>query len=305
MNRSRLFLLFKIVVLGGIVFFVVRSGKLPGLASAFQKADKTFIAVAVGLAVAMLVIRTWKWLNLLRRVEGDLSFGGAWRSLLGGMALGLATPGRLGELGRAAFLPPPMRVPAGVLFVLDRVSDLAAIALAALVGTAGLVSGAALGWLVALFLCFFGGMLALPRLVPFVLDRIPLPKKLAGIAGKLAEGLKLVRARDVAFNFSLSCTLTALDVVSLYVLALAFEPVSFSAIAFAFPWILLTNLVPVTPGGIGVREGAAVLLLQRYGVTDTTAINATLLLFVLNTLLPGLCGVPYILQSRRPNEVSG
>lgn len=305
MNRSRLLLLFKIVVFGAIVFFVVRSGKLVGLASAFQRADKTFIAVAIGLAGAMLIIRTWKWLSLLRRVGSDLHFGGAWRSLLGGMALGLATPGRLGELGRAAFLPPPMRVPAGALFVLDRVSDLAAIALAALVGTAGLVSGTALWWLVALFLCFFGGMLALPRLVPLVLDRIPLPKKIAGIAEKLAKGLKLVRARDVALNFSLSCILTALDVVSLYVLALAFEPVSFSAIAFAFPWILLTNLVPVTPGGIGVREGAAVLLLQRYGVTDTTAINATLLLFVFNTLLPGLVGVPYILQSRRPNEASG
>lgn len=305
MNRSRLLLLLKLVVLGGIVFFVVRSGKLAGIAAAFQRADKIFIGVAIGLAVAMLVIRTWKWLNLLRRVGDDLSFGNAWRSLLGGMALGLATPGRLGELGRAAFLPQPMRVPAGALFVLDRVSDLAAIALAALVGTAGLVSGAAFWWLAALFLCFFGGMLALPRLVPFVIDRIPLPKKLAGIAGKLAEGLKLVRARDVAFNFSLSCSLTALDVVSLYVLALAFEQVPFSAIAFAFPWILLTNLVPVTPGGIGVREGAAVLLLQRYGVADTTAINATLLLFVLNTLLPGLAGVPYILQSRRPNEASG
>jgi glycosyltransferase 2 family protein len=301
MNRPRLMLALKLTVLAGIVFFIARSGKLAGLATAFRAADEGFIAIAVGLAAVMLIIRAWKWQRLLARVDGQLSFGSAWRSLVGGMTLGLATPGRLGELGRASFLPEGTRLPAGALFVLDRVSDLSAIALAALVGTAGLVSGTAEWWLVGLFLVFFGGMIALPRLVPALIERFNMPGKLAGPVSRLAQGLKLVRARDVAFNFFLSCSLTALDVVSLYVLALAFQQVPFSAIAFAFPWILLTNLVPVTPGGIGVREGAAVLLLHRYGVADTTAINATLLLFIFNTLTPGLIGLMYVFGGRRAN----
>jgi uncharacterized membrane protein YbhN (UPF0104 family) len=65
-------------------------------------------------------------------------------------------------------------------------------------------------------------------------------------------------------------------------------------VAFAFPWILLTNLVPITPAGLGVREGTAVAILHTYGVQVATAVNATLLLFVINSLLPALLGWRYL-----------
>jgi uncharacterized protein (TIRG00374 family) len=103
-----------------------------------------------------------------------------------------------------------------------------------------------------------------------------------------------LRRRDVAVNLLASIVLMALDVVSLYVLACAFEPVAFAAVAFAFPWILLTNLVPITPAGLGVREGTAVALLHTCGVQVATAVNATLLLFVINSVLPALIGWHYL-----------
>ncbi len=122
--------------------------------------------------------------------------------------------------------------------------------------------------------------------------RLPiwLREKLHPAAAAVAQ----LRCRDLTANVAVCVVLTALDVVSLYALAQAFEPVRFAVVAFAFPWILLANLIPITPAGIGVREGTAAAILQVYGVGIPTAVNAALLLFGINTLAPALVGLVWI-----------
>ncbi len=244
----------------------------------------------------MLGIRTAKWWFLLRRVLPGLPVAYAWRSLLGGMALGLLTPGRIGEVGRTAAFPPGVRLAVGGLFLVDRAADVAAMAMAAGFGTAAVAPPAWRGWLILAGFSAGGVVLALPVVVPVALRWERLPEPARARLATLAAAFAALHRRDVACNLLASIVLMALDVVSLYVLACAFEPVAFAAVAFAFPWILLTNLVPITPAGLGVREGTAVALLHTYGVQVATAVNATLLLFVINSVLPALFGWRYLGQ---------
>ena len=66
------------------------------------------------------------------------------------------------------------------------------------------------------------------------------------------------------------------------------------AVLFCFPLIILSISLPLTIGGLGVREAVAVLLLSRFGVAQATALNAALLLFVINVLAPGLLGLTLV-----------
>ena len=284
------------LLLLALLFFLARSGHLGGVLAALRQAEPGGIGLALLLGSMMLVIRAAKWWILLRRVLPGLPVAYAWRSLLGGMALGLLTPGRIGEVGRAAAFPPGARLAVGGLFLVDRSADVAAIAMAAGFGTAAVAPAAWRGWLVLAGLGAGGLVLALPAVVPVVLRWERLPEPVRTRLATLAAAFAALRRRDVAVNLLASIVLMALDVVSLYVLACAFEPVAFAAVAFAFPWILLTNLVPITPAGLGVREGTAVAILHTYGVHVATAINATLLLFVINSVFPALLGWRYLGQ---------
>jgi uncharacterized membrane protein YbhN (UPF0104 family) len=64
--------------------------------------------------------------------------------------------------------------------------------------------------------------------------------------------------------------------------------------------------MPVTIGGLGIREGAAAWLLSRYGVPTAEAALAAFLMFSINTALPGLIGaflLPAAIRDSRPRAV--
>jgi len=67
--------------------------------------------------------------------------------------------------------------------------------------------------------------------------------------------------------------------------------VEISAVVWLFVWPLakIAAILPVTQGGIGVREGALVVLFQPFGVTAATAM-ATGLVFTAIVMAGGLVG---------------
>jgi uncharacterized protein (TIRG00374 family) len=54
--------------------------------------------------------------------------------------------------------------------------------------------------------------------------------------------------------------------------------------------IILATMIPLTPSGIGLREGASLLLLSHMGVSEETALAFSLLVFGMTVLLVGAIG---------------
>jgi uncharacterized membrane protein YbhN (UPF0104 family) len=67
----------------------------------------------------------------------------------------------------------------------------------------------------------------------------------------------------------------------------------FAALA-AYPLVIFANIIPVTIGGVGVREGVSAIILGRFRVAPEVAVSASFLLFCINTLLPGLIGAFFV-----------
>jgi hypothetical protein len=64
----------------------------------------------------------------------------------------------------------------------------------------------------------------------------------------------------------------------------------FAALGWIRAVMLLATLVPITISGLGLREGAAVLVLTAYGVGPETALAYSLLVFAAGPLALGLAG---------------
>jgi len=73
-------------------------------------------------------------------------------------------------------------------------------------------------------------------------------------------------------------------------------------VILAQPLIMLTNILPLTIGGLGIREGTAMVLLSSFGVPQAAAIASAFMLFLLNTALPALIG-SLLLLSRREKRL--
>jgi uncharacterized membrane protein YbhN (UPF0104 family) len=65
------------------------------------------------------------------------------------------------------------------------------------------------------------------------------------------------------------------------------------------PVIQFTNLLPVTIGGLGVREALSVYVLAPFGVQEPVAAIAALSIFVFDIALPGLIGLGLFALARR------
>lgn len=272
---------------------------LNALWSALQNLNAVWILPALACALASLAIRAIKWQRLLHAAGSRASQGDIVRSLFGGFALGVVTPGRLGEFGRCLFTPEAERATVIPLNIIDRVLDSWSVATYAVVsllltGTLPLGIIGLAGWA-----AFIPALLSSPRLV-FRLGNSPRWGKILGT--RLPHAGPILGKSAVAVFAGWALLSTTLDIVTFYFLLRAFRPTGFMAAPSTYPWMMMASGIPVTLGGLGLREGAAVALLHHYAFPAAEAAEAALLLFALLSLLPALCGGILLFLPRKANK---
>jgi glycosyltransferase 2 family protein len=130
----------------------------------------------------------------------------------------------------------------------------------------------------------------------------PLPARLRGSLGRwwpdrlasLRDALR--QSRDlspgvVAKLFALSIVTHGLGVIAYGLVASALDlELSLATIAWTRSAAVLVAILPISVAGLGVREGAMVILLAPYGITDADALTYALLAFATTILAVGLVG---------------
>ena len=232
--------------------------------------DKVLVCGAI--ALVGIGVQWIKWQLLLRPQIPEANGRDALYSLLGGAALGLVTPSRLGELGRGVFLG-RSRTKAALLTAVDKVSS----------ATVTLGLGAAAAWVLW------------PQLRGFLLLLVCILGALLywGWCGRRTSGpiaWPLIAGLSVLFNGVFMAQF--LYLVSASVAADA-------AVVLAVPVVFaLKTLLPLGFLDLGVREAAAVLVFSSLGLEPQPAFVASLLIFACNVCLPAGLGWLWI-GSRR------
>ncbi|GAC1428715.1 MAG: hypothetical protein NVSMB65_02010 [Chloroflexota bacterium] len=247
------------------------------------------LVLAGALTVPFLLLKAARWYLLLRYGGLRATFGEALGSLVVGMSVALITPARLGELTRAAYISDPRKLRIGGLVMVDKLYDVIVLALLSVVGAwawIGHWAGLALlaGGIVAAY------VVVLPRHVAPLLSVARLVGPLRARAERTVASLEGLSSRTALACLALTALSFAIVLLQFWVILQAWRPTGFDVVANCFPLVVLTNAVPITIAGFGLREGTAVWLLAHYGVTAAFAFAGAFLMFFLNTAVPGFLG---------------
>jgi uncharacterized membrane protein YbhN (UPF0104 family) len=262
-------------------------------------------AGAVLLAVPNVLLQSAKWWILVRDDLPGLSHGAALRSLLAGLPVGLATPGRVGEMARGALLGVGDPVRLSGAFILDKALNLGPLLAVSAVGAfavarpfwgpgaaAATSAGFALAALGHAFVCLRPEA-ARSRLRGRGPGEDSLP-------GRFLGAFAAVRPDTSARALWLSAAFYATVLLQYVLLLRALAPdTSLGAATAAFAAICAAGSLPITPGGLGTREAAAMVVLEPMGVPAAAAVNSSLLIFGLNVVAPALIGIPVLARGRR------
>jgi len=251
--------------------------------------------VSLLLAPIYIGIKAKRW-HLLIRASSGSNYTEALMSVLVGLAFGFLTPGRLGEFSRIAFINSDNKFGLAYLFVIDRIFELSIVMLLSIVGVfklLGIHAGAVLTLLTAIVIFFLYNQDKLRRTLQFT--KLRLLKRI----NRLITGQKIVNAKLTTQCIGWSSFTFFILFFQLFLLISGFQAIEqYSVIAF-FPLIVLGNILPITIGGLGTREGLAVFILSKANISAQTAISSSLLLFFVDIVLPAITGGILILRIKK------
>lgn len=287
-------------VLGALVLAVDPTALLASL----QQAQGPWVALAVLLLPVNLWLDGWVWARLLDAVDGSFPPARVGKAVLSGLALGFWTPARIGEYaGRAFSFPDADRWTVSVSVFVQRMIDMAVGVLVGLILLLGAFIHGTLplsaSWMVTAWIGgIAGGGLTVVFCAPHLLHKwaewgaqwMPgLPARTAFLQRLHARPLLTVAAGTVArylvFTGQFVCLGRALaPSASVGLLAVAVGLTFYAK--YLIPSLTLLDL--------GLREGGAVFFFQLLGLGAAAGLNAALILFTINVLLPAVLGLPFV-----------
>lgn len=298
-----------LALLAAVVVVIARTEGLATLAARLPSLSPGFFLVACAAQLTSVAVGVVRWRTLLALQGVTRPVGELARIYLVGRFVGVVTPGTTGldvvraiELGRRSGRP----LESAAAIVVEKLFGVLGLALA--VGIALSCGASALfgeGALPLAALAVFAALTLLPfafapaRALPLIRkfpSRIanPVEAKLARLNGRsptAAELLGLVALSTTAHLATAACYAASGAALGL--------PCSTGELLFVGMVIVAAMLVPISAGGAGVREGAAVVALRALDVPASDALLVALLGF-LATQPPALLGGLVQLSERRP-----
>jgi uncharacterized membrane protein YbhN (UPF0104 family) len=283
-NTQHIFFIARLILTVTLLMFIFKKVDFNAIGQVLYTANKIYILFASCLIVIHVFFKSYKWYLLSKELHSENTFSSAVRSYLRGTSLAIITPSRIGELGRVVGMKGD-KLQLGSLTFVDKISELWIVIFFVLLGGQRLLTGFNLIFIVLalavilLFLYQFRHFnKVITRFVPFEFLRA------------ILRGFTLVSWPLSNIILILSFFTMSIYFLQAYILLSAFQPIAVTTIFMVFPLILLTNLVPVTIGSLGIREGVAIYLLSQFGVPAGVAISVSLLLFLFDTVIPGVLG---------------
>jgi len=306
--RGIVLVVIAVTVLLAVVSLASDVGKLGDRLAAFH--GWAFGACAA-LAVGNYVIRWFRWQIYLDQRSIRVPFGSSVLVYLAGFAFAV-TPGKVGELVKAYLLRSMHGVSAvetAPVVVAERVTDLVAVLLLAVIGVA--FYGVAVKIVIACSAIVLFGLtvLAWPRLAHGILEIATQPRALHRFrepAVRLYDGIAaLTRPGSLIIATAIGCVAWMCECMGFWLVLHGFGA--------DVPWGLATLIYAVTtvagalsflPGGLGVTEGAMTLLLVERGVDNDTAVAASIVTRLATLWLAVALGVVALALCRRRGGVA-
>ena len=266
------------------------------------------LALALVLALANYVLRFVRWQMYLARQDARVPVASSAIVFGAGLSLSI-TPGKLGELVKSYLLreledvPVPRSAP---IVVAERVTDLVALLLVALVGVTAYGLDPRLAAVAGALIVVGLVLLAWQAPTRALIDLATRPARLRRLRAPLHESLghlaALCRPGPLAVATTIAVPAWACECVGFFVICNAFPgvhvPLGLAAAIYAGTTI--AGALSFLPGGLGVTEGAMTLALIEGAshLDQATAIAATILTRLATLWFAVVLGVAFLALAR-------
>jgi uncharacterized protein (TIRG00374 family) len=304
-------LVISLIVSLGFLYLAFRNVQFDELGAALGRLNSSWLLVAIGVSLLIMVFRAWRWQLELRPLE-YVPFGRLWVIVsVAYMAINLL-PVRLGEVVRPWLLSRRSNVSFSNVVgnvVFEKTMDSVIIVFYILLGLltvenlplwvrrGALVPAIAATILVSLVLLFWWrGEAFVDR---WVLHLLPerFRNNVKKVLASIADGMRVIPNPGLLLAvFLVSLSLWFLPILSSYIMILAFDfPVPFGAALVVFIFIGFGTALPNLPGMIGPYQYACQLALGLFGVSEVDALAYGLVLNAvqfLTLIAQGLIALP-------------
>jgi uncharacterized protein (TIRG00374 family) len=280
-----------------------------GINGMVKAADPRYLLAALLIFPLTYLITSYRWDLLLKVLEIKMRLSRAFVLNMVGAFYNTFMPGSTGgDLLKAYYASKltPHRARAVMSVLVDRVLGLLALVILGGVAAAtqwhvpscrkvalasgGIIGGVALGLIV-----FYTPMLRKMIGLDFIIKRLPMQKHVQSAI----EAMDLYRKRPLTSLWSLAVSIPVhmTVVISAMLAGMAFGilPGHWEYYWVAVPVIVLSGSIPISPQGVGVMEGFAILLLRPEGATIAQAFALTMSIRVVQ-ILWNLTGGLFVLR---------
>ncbi|MCP4678326.1 MAG: flippase-like domain-containing protein [Deltaproteobacteria bacterium] len=264
-----------------------------------------YLAVSLGVTATAIIVKALRW-NLMLRYQG---FSYPWLNAIivyfSGIFIGIATPGRLGELSRVLYVKRDIDITAGMCLssvVFDRLLDLY---LLMVVGFAACFRFDIAGRASPLFLAFLGILaiapllLLSPRISRFFVRRMlgrAARKKFVKVLSDGVEDFFSGVEKLLSWRLGLSVLLTlvayAFFFYAGYLLVKSLGiPIGLTDTTLVLGLANLLSLVPITVAGVGTRDAVFIFAFSSLALAEAQALGFSALVLAVFYLGSGLLGL--------------
>ncbi len=262
-----------------------RFGDFQALASAFERAALWPLLLAVVLDAGVIHAKLVRWQSLLAACKFRVGTAEAYRAYLPSLFLGLATPGRVGDLVRIQYLKRDhgVRYPDGLaVSVVDRLCDVYVLLAFVSLGVAHLTSAlsaplAATTWLAVIGVALAPLLLFIPRVAEpaatWLHSRVAGPEASDGPA-VFFDALRSQMGRALVVPLATTVTAFLINYLQAWLVASALGlGLSFADVLAVVSLSSLLGLLPISVSGVGVREAFFALVFPvAFGLSETMGI---------------------------------
>jgi glycosyltransferase 2 family protein len=270
-------------------------------------------AGALSLATINYLLRFLKWELYLRRLGVRIPIRDSFAIFLSGFSL-TVTPGKVGEVLKSYLLRAAHGVPmarTAPIVLAERLTDLIALALLALVGVGALAGGERIAWVALALVGVAVACVASEKLAHFVIDLVGAVPVVGKLAPKLREFYgatkELVAPAPLVLATLLSIVAWLCECVAFWLVLRGFSgaEASLKLCTFIYATMTIAGALSFLPGGLGVQEIGMVKLLvaQAHGVSEPVAAAATFVTRLCTLWFAVVVGVMALLVTQRRARV--
>jgi uncharacterized protein (TIRG00374 family) len=302
-SAKRVLIAAKIIISVLVLMFLIHIISYKEIVKALAQASKTWALAGLSLLALNLFLQYKKWLILAQLEKPDVAPKEVFTSLLAGITLGFITPGRLGEFGRSMFISQTNWTHLFSFILADKLLILLNVILFGIIGLTYFIKSFLTlhYWVLVSILAFIIEIILVYALIkPSLFKNTVLPfTKRHSFLFKISEGFKKLNSTIIKQLIMLNLAYYLTFTIQFCFFIKSFFPLSFFKCFIASCAILIVKtMFPIAVGDLGVREGATVLFLSHFNVPKAAAFNASLMLFIINILIPSLLGFLYILKKQ-------